>query len=92
MKSTVTNSSIGSGLGWDPGSPGTNTSGFSALPGAYRNSNGSFFGIRDIAFFWSATEYAGGSAWARDLFDYNGDVYRNYYNKSEGASLRCLRD
>jgi uncharacterized protein (TIGR02145 family) len=46
LKSDVTNSSAGVGLGWDPASPvspGTNTSGFSALPGGVRFPNGSFF-------------------------------------------------
>jgi uncharacterized protein (TIGR02145 family) len=57
LKSNVTNTSAGVGLGWNPGSPGTNTSGFSALPGGYRNFDGSFYSIRSNAFFWSATEY-----------------------------------
>jgi uncharacterized protein (TIGR02145 family) len=35
---------------------GTNTSGFSVLPGGYRNYDGSFYDISDNAFFWSATE------------------------------------
>jgi uncharacterized protein (TIGR02145 family) len=94
MKSTVTNSSIGSGLGWNPGSPGTNTSGFSALPGGYRGTGGSFFNIRGVAFFWSATEYASNAAWIRLLDNTNGDVLRlnTINNKSDGASVRCLRD
>ena len=93
MKSGVTNSSIGSGLGWNPGSPGTNTSGFSALPGGYRNSDGSFDNVRNFAFFWSATENASTNAWYRSLNSFNGNVLRfNFYNKSLGASVRCLRD
>ena len=92
MKSTVTNSSIGSGLGWNPGSPGTNTSGFSVLPGGYRFSFGSFFSIRGFAFFWSATENDGSLAWYRDLNANGGLVNRSYSNKSVGASVRCLRD
>ena len=34
---------------------GTNTSGFSALPGGNRFFDGSFFGIINSAWFWSAT-------------------------------------
>jgi uncharacterized protein (TIGR02145 family) len=93
MKSTVTNSSIGSGLGWNPGSPGNNTSGFSALPGGYRfNFFGSFTSIRNNSFFWSATEYAISNAWDRYLTSYNSYVYRSVNGKSVGASVRCLRD
>jgi uncharacterized protein (TIGR02145 family) len=95
MKSQVTNSSVGSGLGWDPGSPGTNTSGFSGLPGGCRNYDGSFIYVRFFAFFWSATENDGNFAWFRFLRYNNGNVSRfNFvnFNESVGASVRCLRD
>jgi uncharacterized protein (TIGR02145 family) len=94
MKSTVTNSSSGSGLGWNPGNPGTNTSGFSALPGGSRNNFGSFSGIRGSAWFWSATEVVNTSlnAWNRDLGNGWAGVGRGNFNKSSGASVRCLRD
>jgi uncharacterized protein (TIGR02145 family) len=73
---------------------GTNTSGFSALPGGYRNDGGSFYNIRSRAFFWSATE--NGPSFARyRILDYfgNGDVYRGIgTTKSAGASVRCLKD
>jgi uncharacterized protein (TIGR02145 family) len=71
---------------------GTNTSGFSALPGGYRDFDGSFFDIRYSAFLWSATESDYSSAWYRNLNRYDGDVYRNNYYKSVGASVRCLKD
>ncbi len=92
MKSTETNLTSGSGLGWDPGSPGTNTSGFSVLPGGGRDNGGSFYGIRDNANFWSGTEDGGGTAWYRSLFSGFGNVDRNFDDKSVGASVRCLRD
>jgi uncharacterized protein (TIGR02145 family) len=50
MKSTTTNTTAGSGLGWDP-SPGTNTSGFSALPSGYSDYDGSFYDIRRRTYF-----------------------------------------
>jgi uncharacterized protein (TIGR02145 family) len=71
---------------------GTNTSGFSALPGGFRDGFGSFFGISSNAFFWSATESASGSAWLRGLNANNGSVFRGSDSKSFGASVRCLRD
>jgi uncharacterized protein (TIGR02145 family) len=92
LKSAVTNSSLGSGLGWNPGSPGTNTSGFSALPGGLRDNYGSFYVIRDYAWFWSASGN-GSNAWYRGLSRSLGIVDR-YGNGSKtiGASVRCLRD
>ena len=92
MKSTVTNSSIGSGLGWNPGSPGTNTSGFSVLPGGFRCTS-SFSNIRNYAFFWSATPSSTSNAYYRLLYTDNGNVDRNnnYVNaKRFGGSVRCL--
>ncbi len=75
-----------------PNTDATNESGFSVLPGGYRNTDGSFSSIRNDAFFWSATEYATTSAWIRSLYDNNGNVSRFSFNKSLGASVRCLRD
>ena len=92
MKSQAINSSVGSGLGWDPGSPGTNTSGFTALPGGFRNNAGSSLGIRGLVVFWSATENVGSYAWYRRLLASNGGVDRFSSSKSIGASVRCLKD
>jgi uncharacterized protein (TIGR02145 family) len=84
---------------WSSESAGTdNSSGFSALPGGYRYIDGSFYDIRDYAFFWSATEYDNGFAWYRNL-NYNDgsvnrdfDIYSSGSIESVGASVRCLRD
>ena len=73
---------------------GTNSSGFSALPGGNRDDIGSFSYIRDYAFVWSATEVSSSSfAWIRYLYFNAGYVVRSSsYGKSVGASVRCLRD
>jgi len=71
---------------------GTNTSDFSALPGGRRNSAGTFFNIRNNAFFWSATEYDVNFAWYRSLSNFGGVSRGSDYDKSVGASVRCLRD
>jgi uncharacterized protein (TIGR02145 family) len=82
---------------WSSQSAGTdNSSGFSALPGGSRSFDGSFYDVRVNAFFWSATEYDNNYAWFRVLNTNNGNLFRSYliynYNKSVGASVRCLRD
>jgi uncharacterized protein (TIGR02145 family) len=76
-----------------PPSPGTDNFGFTALPGGYRV-DGSFRGeVRNLAFFWSATEDATtGNAWFRFLINDSSNVIRYSYYKSVGASVRCLRD
>jgi uncharacterized protein (TIGR02145 family) len=85
MKSTVTTF-------WSyPNTVAANVSSFSALPGGFRF-DGSFGGIRGYAFFWSATARDGYSAWYRNLSSSNRDAYRSTYDKSVGASVRCLSD
>jgi uncharacterized protein (TIGR02145 family) len=78
----------------DPNTAATNESGFSALPGGFRDGAGSFNAIRNLAFFWSATELDGYNAWFRYLTSYDGyvDDGYNFDFKSFGASVRCLRD
>jgi uncharacterized protein (TIGR02145 family) len=94
MKSTVTNTTTNVGFGWNPGSPGTDTRGFSALPSGYRNLDGSFSGIRNFTYIWSATENpsATGDARLRTLSGFSGNVGRVNDSKTLGASVRCLRD
>ena len=81
-----------------PNTNADNTSGFSALPGGYRNNVGSFIYINTDAFFWSATPDTYGRAWFRNLSHNFGSVYNYDYlgnyglNQSFGASVRCLRD
>ncbi len=80
---------------WTTTTVTNNSSGFSVLPGGYRGSDGSFYSIRSLAFFWSATEFDSSFAWFRFLLSNDGNVNRGYsygFNKSVGASVRCLRD
>jgi uncharacterized protein (TIGR02145 family) len=71
---------------------GTDDYGFSALPGGNRNWNGSFSTIGYHAYLWSATENDSSSAFSRVLYNLHGNVERHPYNKSFGASVRCLKD
>jgi uncharacterized protein (TIGR02145 family) len=71
---------------------GTDLIEFNALPGGFRRSGGSFYGIRYGAFFWSADENDSYSAWGRLLSASYGYVNRYNGNKPFGASVRCLRD
>ena len=75
-----------------PNTNATNESVFSGLPGGIRLPNGSFSNVRDYGSWWSATEANSTSAWIRYLYSYSGIVGRSDYDKSVGASVRCLRD
>ena len=70
-----------------------NRSGFSALPGGYRDYYGYFFDQSYFGSWWSATEGAASDAYFRYIY-YDGDYLYSYYNdiKSCGFSVRLLRD
>ncbi len=72
--------------------PGTNESGFSALPGGSRHYNQTFRKITERANFWSATESIGIYAWQRRLYCDKSQIYRYDDYKSRGYSVRCVKD
>ena len=77
--------------GWSNGGNGTNSSGFSGLPGGYRVLNGAFYFAGGNGFWWSSSPF-GSSAWSRDLFSNGEGVSRNNNNLQLGFSVRCVRD
>jgi uncharacterized protein (TIGR02145 family)/uncharacterized repeat protein (TIGR02543 family) len=66
--------------------------GFSALPGGSRWSDGSFNFLGTLGFWWSSTEYSSTLAWRRSLRHHLGNVDRRNDTKTNGISLRCVRD
>ncbi|MBI5217930.1 MAG: hypothetical protein HY958_03255, partial [Bacteroidia bacterium] len=77
---------------WASGNTGTNSSGFTALPGGSRSFNGTFYNIGIIGYWWSSKAYDSSYAWGRYLYFNNAHVYRDYVYESYGFSVRCLRD
>ena len=75
----------------NPGN-GTNSSGFSGLPGGNRNYDGTFDTIGNYGYWWSSTEDDTANAWNRTLSYNYGSVNRDYNYKTNGFSVRCLRD
>lgn len=70
---------------------GNNESGFTALPGGYRDYYGSFYYLGYTGSWWSSTEVVG-EAWYR-LVSYNfNDMLRNFVYKQTGFSVRCVKD
>ena len=81
-----------SASGWHHSGNGTNSSGFSGLPGGGRYRYGAFDNIDVSGSWWSSTEFSPSDAWSRYLNCRLGSVDRYYYNKGNGFSVRCLRD
>jgi uncharacterized protein (TIGR02145 family) len=77
--------------GWQSNT-GTDTFGFSALPGSCRFNNGSFNNFGYYGFSWSATESGSVNAWNRGLFCSSDKVGRGNYGKLYGFSVRCIMD
>jgi uncharacterized protein (TIGR02145 family) len=71
---------------------GTNKSGFTGLPGGYRDSNGNFLSVGNYGLWWSASEVIDSGAYYRVLYyDYSYLMGSNY-SKRTGFSVRCVRD
>lgn len=68
------------------------TSGFMALPGGGRRYDGTFGHLGDNANFWSATERDTVKAWGRHLYSIYTTVHRYSNVKSDGFSVRCVKD
>jgi len=70
-----------------------NSSGFSALPGGYRNyDDGSFNNVGYGGYWWSSTEDNTDYAWGRGMNYCSSYVGRGRNIKQNGFSVRCVRD
>jgi uncharacterized protein (TIGR02145 family) len=88
--------------GWHDGGNGTNSSGFSGLPGGCRDGGASTFILGGHhAYWWSSSPpyfsddyYNGewGRVWARSMNWSQERVFRSSYILQFGFSVRCLKD
>jgi uncharacterized protein (TIGR02145 family) len=75
-----------------PNAGATNSSGFTALPGGFRNNAGSFESIGFKGYWWTATESSSTNAVYRFL-DYNTVILTAANDdKNHGFSVRCVRN
>jgi uncharacterized protein (TIGR02145 family) len=76
-----------------PDQAATNESGVSAFPGGNRTTmNGSFLSLGNAGFYWSASECYEALAWSRILICDYLKAFRDYFNKGNGLSVRCIKD
>ena len=78
-------------FGWDGNGNGTNSSGFSGLPGGYRANNGDFTEAGSNGYWWSSSPIAS-DAWGRYLLSANESIYRYQNELQDGFSVRCIQD
>jgi len=69
-----------------------NATGFTALPGGYRDFRGSFDYIGLFGFWWSLSEIRSNYAGYRIIYFLSSNLGGNQNYKSFGFSVRCLRD
>ena len=88
LKSTTT---------WLAGGNGTNSSGFNAVAGGYRQwTTGSFWGSGINTYFWTASDDAVNGnptvSWYRRLDNTDGRSYKATTEKTGGKYVRCIKD
>ena len=81
--------------GWNNDGNGTNSSGFSGLPGGYRDYDG-YFSLAYVngGYFgrWWSSSPSSSRAWNRVLDLYDENVGRSDLDPRLGFSVRCVRD
>lgn len=75
-----------------PNEGATNETGFTALPGGYRDVCGDFFVLGYAGYFWSSTEQAKYFAWYRSLYHSYSKIHRTNGYVGDGFSVRCIKD
>lgn len=92
----VAGTKIKSSNGWAGEGNGINESGFSAVPGGFRDSFGKFedeFNDGENCIFWTSTANDEVDALSRGLFYNSNKVFRgNYDSKGNGFSVRCIKE
>jgi uncharacterized protein (TIGR02145 family) len=69
----------------------TNETGFTALPGGYRLTNGPFTGITSEGGWWASTTVSS-YAYFMQLYYYSTYTTITYTTKQIGYSIRCVKD
>jgi len=82
--------SLKTASGWNDYN-GTDDYGFSALPGGYGNSVGTFFELRNNGNWWSESNYNATDAYKLGMFDNTEATSIFNIDKSALASVRCIK-
>jgi uncharacterized protein (TIGR02145 family) len=75
-----------------PNTGATNESGFTALPASQRYADGIFYNIGTNSYWWSSTVQNVSNAYNRRINYASSIVYVEYGLRSNGYSIRCIKD
>ena len=75
-----------------PNTGATNETGFTALPGNSRGSNGSYNQIGPYGYWWSSTSENQSNALLRGMYYPKSTIDRSTLSKEFGFSVRCVKD
>ena len=89
---SVAGEAMKSTTGWLNNRNGTNSSGFTALPGGWRYPGGGFYCCSWDGSWWSSSVAGSGIAWYRSLDWSNAVVGVGTTDMRNGLSVRCVRD
>lgn len=77
----------------NPNTGATNENGFNAIPGGFLTYRLQFLSKDQSGFYWSSTEYDKDlHAWSLNLNCNKSDIGHNESFKTEGQSIRCVKD
>jgi uncharacterized protein (TIGR02145 family) len=76
----------------DPNEGATNETGFTALGAGARFYEGTYYYLRGFTYFWTATHYGQNVAWHYNLLNFAPNANRDYKMRTDGFSVRCLKD
>ncbi len=65
---------------------------FNLTMGGYRNHDGIFEGMDEMASYWTATNMGKFDAWGRGFEKDNSQIAKRTFGKSFGFSLRCVKN
>jgi uncharacterized protein (TIGR02145 family) len=76
----------------NPVTQSTNESGFTALPGGYRNEDGHFYVLGYNGWWWCSDAKDQEKAYHVLIYGHTKDVAISYISKKNGFSVRCVQD
>jgi uncharacterized protein (TIGR02145 family) len=71
---------------------GNNATGFSALPGGYRDEEGNFYMLKSNGYYWTTNSSFELYHWSSRLFQAFADVRRDAVFKQYGFSIKCIKE
>jgi len=94
LRGTNQGTQLKSVTGWSIGGiTGTNTNGFTALPGGYRYYlDGAFYDIGSSGSFGTSTDYSASTYIYRQLYYNQAQIFRQDVDKKAGFSVRCVQN